>query len=342
MTAAALSTLCIALAACGSAPGKKVKFSEEKYGVAASPRMVKDGKPVPKGGGRYMVGKPYKVAGKWYKPKEDPNYTSVGYASWYGPTFHGRKTANGEIFDRNALTAAHTTMPLPSYARVTNVKNGRSMIVRVNDRGPFHGNRTIDLSERVATMLDFKGKGVAKVKVEYVGRARLDGKDQDFLMASYSGPGAVSPGATMPGTQLAQATPPAPVSAGPAPVPRTRPYQALLASSQDFGRTVTAAFDPADAFDAGPAAVQVASLNGGFSAPVEQTADEVPALGYKSEPAVRYQPTGRLAPVGNPAGAFRPGSAVSSYMAASRIAGAYAAFENIGGGRPLGDMAKTR
>ena len=113
--------------------------------------MVAAGKPVPKGGGRYVVGKKYKIAGKWYYPKHEPNYKKTGLASWYGPTFHGRKTANGEIFDRNALTAAHTTMPLPSYARVTNVNNGRSMIVRVNDRGPFHGNRVIDLSERVAT-----------------------------------------------------------------------------------------------------------------------------------------------------------------------------------------------
>ena len=199
---------------------------------------------MPKGGGRYMVGKPYKVAGKWYRPKDDPNYTSVGLASWYGPTFHGRKTANGEVFDRNALTAAHTTMPLPSYARVTNLKNGRSMIVRVNDRGPFHGNRTIDLSERVAEMLDYKSKGVAKVKVEYVGRARMDGKDEAFLLASYNGPGSVNPGGTMPGTMLAQASPP--VHVGPAPVPRTRPYDVLLASNNSFSNTVTAAFDPAD------------------------------------------------------------------------------------------------
>ena len=158
LLATAVSGLCLMLAACGSTPTsqKKVKFSEEKYGVSASPRIVADKKPIPKGGGRYMVGKPYTVAGKRYYPKHDTNYQSVGLASWYGPTFHGRLTANGEVFDRNSITAAHTTMPLPSYARVTNLENGRSLIVRVNDRGPFHDNRTIDLSERSATMLSFK------------------------------------------------------------------------------------------------------------------------------------------------------------------------------------------
>jgi rare lipoprotein A len=182
------------VAACGSAPQEKAKFSPKKYGVKGSPKVVAAGKPVPKGGGRYVVGKKYKIAGKWYYPKHEPNYKNVGLASWYGPTFHGRKTANGEVFDRNALTAAHTTMPLPSYARVTNVNNGRSMIVRVNDRGPFHGNRIIDLSERVANMLDTKSAGVAKVKVEYVGRAPLHGQDETYLMASYNGPGASSAG----------------------------------------------------------------------------------------------------------------------------------------------------
>jgi rare lipoprotein A len=355
LTVAAVSVLCLTLAACGSSPdGKKVKFSESKYGVPASPRVVKNGKPVPKGGGRYMVGKPYKVAGKWYRPKDDPNYTSVGLASWYGPTFHGRKTANGEVFDRNALTAAHTTMPLPSYARVTNLKNGRSMIVRVNDRGPFHGNRTIDLSERVAEMLDYKSKGVAKVKVEYVGRARMDGKDEAFLLASYNGPGSVNPGGTMPGTMLAQASPP--VHVGPAPVPRTRPYDVLLASNNSFSNTVTAAFDPADAFESGERAVQLASLNGGFSqsapdapvVPASATAthddgSSARGLGYSAEPAVLYRPQGRLAPF--PSGSvsrLERGSAISSFRASARIEAAYSAFEGIGGGPGLAALAAER
>jgi len=180
---------CAVLAACNTSETAKV---DPKYGVAPSPRLIGSGKAVPKGGGRAVVGKPYKVAGKWYTPKEDPDYEAVGKASWYGAAFHGRQTANGEIFDSGSITAAHTTMPLPSYARVTNLKNGRSIVVRVNDRGPFHGNRVIDLSRRTAEILDFHNDGIAKVKVAYVGPARMDGQDEDFLLASYKGPGAPS------------------------------------------------------------------------------------------------------------------------------------------------------
>ena len=363
----AVSSLCLALAGCGSAPKtQKVKFPESKYGVAASPRVVSGNQPVPKGGGRQMVGKPYKVAGKWYHPKEDPNYTSVGLASWYGPTFHGRMTANGEVFDRNAPTAAHTTMPLPSYARVTNLKNGRSMIVRVNDRGPFHGNRTIDLSEKVASMLDFKSAGVAKVKVEYVGRARMDGQDQSFLMASYRGPGAVEPGATMPGTMLAQADIPAasptasaPASSavatstvatlsGSAPMPRNRPYGPVLAGTGSFGQMVTAAFDPAIAFEAGAPTVQVASLSTFENdTPTEAApaASSAPVMSYDGNtlpvvPAVASEPV--LAPgpayLGQPS-TFARGSAISSYRASARIEGAYAAFDAIGQGLSPRELA---
>lgn len=331
----AVSALCLTLAACSSAPTdkKKVKFSESKYGVPASPKIVTGNKPVPKGGGRYMVGKPYKVAGKWYRPKDDPNYQSVGLASWYGPTFHGRQTANGEVFDRNALTAAHTTMPLPSYARVTNMTNGRSLIVRVNDRGPFHGKRTIDLSERAATMLDYKSKGVAKVKVEYIGRARLDGLDEAYLMASYRGPGAVQPGATQPGTLLAQATPPAGLL-GPAPVPRSRPYGAVLAGTSTFSNTVTAAFDPAIAFEAGTETLRVASSNG-------FTGGQEGLLGYGA-PASAEPQTLPGSIQGQTSGRFVAGSAISSYVADRRIAAAYSAFDGIEGGSPLSRLVNAR
>lgn len=132
--------LLLAIAGCADG-GSKI---DPKYGVAASPRVVSSG-PIPKGGGRAMVGKPYKIAGRWYHPKEDPDYVGVGLASWYGDAFHGRKTANGEVYDMNMLSAAHPTMPLPSYARVTNYSNNRSVIVRVNDRGPFAHGREIDL-----------------------------------------------------------------------------------------------------------------------------------------------------------------------------------------------------
>ena len=146
--------------------------------------MVEFGEPVPKGGGTYRVGKPYTVAGRLYVPEEDVNYREEGLASWYGDDFHGRLTANGEIFDMGSLTAAHPTLPMPCYARVTNLTNGKSLIVRVNDRGPYHGNRLIDVSNKAAELLEFKGNGVARVRVEYVGRAPLEGSDDRQLMAT--------------------------------------------------------------------------------------------------------------------------------------------------------------
>jgi rare lipoprotein A len=171
----------------------KEYFAESAYGVKASPRVITDSRNMPRGGGRNQIGRPYQVAGKWYYPKEEPGYMRRGKASWYGSAFHGRLTANGEVYDTNQLSAAHPTMPLPSYARVTNLANGSSVIVRVNDRGPYHSNRVIDLSQRAATVLDYQHTGTADVKVEYVGRAPLEGRDDSFLMASYRGPGAPDP-----------------------------------------------------------------------------------------------------------------------------------------------------
>jgi rare lipoprotein A len=157
---------------------------DPKYGVSSSPRVVGLGEPVPKGGGTYRVGKPYMVGGKMYVPEEDVNYRAEGLASWYGDDFHGRLTANGEVFDMASLTAAHPTLPIPSYARVTNLTNGKSLIVRVNDRGPYHGNRLIDVSNKAAELLDFKSVGIAKVRVEYVARAPLEGSDDRQLVAT--------------------------------------------------------------------------------------------------------------------------------------------------------------
>jgi rare lipoprotein A len=142
-----------------------------------SPRVVELGQPVPKGGGRYKVGAPYRVNGKLYVPREDRHYVRTGTASWYGELFHGRRTANGEIYDMEALTAAHRTLPLPSYARVTNLRNGRSLVVRVNDRGPYANNRIIDLSWAVASLLRMRRAGTAPVRVEYLGPAPLSGGD---------------------------------------------------------------------------------------------------------------------------------------------------------------------
>lgn len=199
-----VALVCAGMASCASTsntttakkskPRSKEYFAESEYGVKASPRVVADGQPVPKGGGRYMVGNPYEVKGKVYVPKEDPNYNKSGLASWYGSAFHGRYTANGEVYDSEHLSAAHPTFPLPSYARVTNTDTGSSVIVRVNDRGPFHPGRIIDVSDKTAELLDFKRVGTAHVNVQYVGKADLSGHDMPYLMASYVRKGNRLPG----------------------------------------------------------------------------------------------------------------------------------------------------
>lgn len=117
------------------------------------------------------AGPPYQVAGKWYVPTYEPNYDEVGIASWYGPTFHGKNSASGEVFDEMAMTAAHPTLPIPSLVRVTNLENGKTVVVRLNDRGPFVDDRLIDLSKAAGAALDLHGKGTAKVRVQYVGPA---------------------------------------------------------------------------------------------------------------------------------------------------------------------------
>jgi len=228
-----LVSAAVMLASCASKPPPSKKrsseyFPESKYGVKASPRVVEYGQPVPQGGGRYMVGKAYKVKGRTYTPKEDKRYKAVGYASWYGSAFHGRYTANGEVYDMDTLSAAHPTMPLPSYARVTNLRNGSSVVVRVNDRGPYERNRVIDLSAKTAELLDVKRHGSAKVKVEYIGPARMEGHDKQMLLASYVGPEGVGGGGgrqPLRDTMFAMRAPttsPTIVMAM-APIPRARP-----------------------------------------------------------------------------------------------------------------------
>ncbi len=120
------------------------------------------------GGGSYKVGDPYQINGQWYYPDEDLYYDEVGVASWYGEPFHGRRTANGEVYDMNLLTAAHKTLPMPVYVRVTNLVNGRSLVLKVNDRGPFAHSRIIDVSRRSAQLLGFEQAGTAKVRVQVV------------------------------------------------------------------------------------------------------------------------------------------------------------------------------
>lgn len=125
----------------------------------------------------YKIGKPYKVNGVWYYPKVDYDYNETGIASWYGPNFDGKKTANGETYDQNAMTAAHKTLPLPTMVRVTNLENGRSIEVRINDRGPYAPGRIIDMSRRGAQLLGFMEKGTARVRVQVM-------KEESQLLAA--------------------------------------------------------------------------------------------------------------------------------------------------------------
>ena len=178
-----IAVLAVALAACSGSGSRRPAAFDGGKGVSASPRVVWGGS-VPKGGGTYKIGAPYRISGRWYIPQEDPAYDRVGVASWYGEDFHGRKTANGEIYDMGGLTAAHPTLPLPSYAHVTNVETGRTILVRINDRGPYARERIIDLSRQAARLLGSEGRGLAHVRVRYAGRAPLDGNDtreQAFL-----------------------------------------------------------------------------------------------------------------------------------------------------------------
>ena len=161
----------------GRITGRVTAF-DPKTGTSASPRVADEGELIPKGGGHYKLGSPYRVAGRWYVPREEPGYDATGVASWYGSDFHGRRTANGEIYDMNALTAAHPTLPLPSYAYVTNLDNGRTVLVRINDRGPYANDRIIDLSQQVARAIGSVGRGLANVRVRYAGRAPLNGDDR--------------------------------------------------------------------------------------------------------------------------------------------------------------------
>ncbi len=149
--------------------------------------------------GALKVGRPYQINGKWYYPKYDPSYDKVGVASWYGDDFDGLATADGEIFDKNKISAAHPTLPIPSLVRVTNLENGRSIVVRVNDRGPFVDNRLIDLSEAAARRLGYQRQGLAKVRVTFLGPA--DGNEPPPVLA----PAPTAPPTTAPAPPVAVA-----------------------------------------------------------------------------------------------------------------------------------------
>ncbi|MBM3559518.1 MAG: septal ring lytic transglycosylase RlpA family protein, partial [Alphaproteobacteria bacterium] len=155
-----------ALAAVAAAALLLAGCAETEFLVNTAKRLQEPAPKQPGSVGRYKVGTPYQIEGVWYYPAEDFDYRETGIASWYGPGFHGRDTANGETYDQNALTAAHRTLPMPSVVRVTNLENGRSIVLTVNDRGPFARGRIIDVSRRGAQLLGFESNGTAKVKVE--------------------------------------------------------------------------------------------------------------------------------------------------------------------------------
>ena len=178
---------------------------------------------------QYKVGSPYQIAGVWYYPKEEPDYDQTGIASWYGDMFHGRLTANGEIFDRTTISAAHPTLPMPVNVRVTNLDNGRSIVVRINDRGPFVRGRIIDLSERAADLLGFRDQGLARVRVSFISRAALNGlgpapiseeTPPEVAMAVPAAPVSRIESSGLPPVAGAKVAPPRAVNALPTPVQR--------------------------------------------------------------------------------------------------------------------------
>ncbi|SON55920.1 RlpA-like protein precursor [Hartmannibacter diazotrophicus] len=359
LAATALLTT-LALAACSSGPDQILTRTsaklDPKLGVKPSPRVVADGNPIPKGGGRSMVGKPYVVAGKRYVPRLNPDYAAVGLASWYGSAFQGRYTANGEIYDMNHLSAAHTTMPLPSYARVTSLDTGRSVIVRVNDRGPFHGKRIMDLSKRAADMLGVRQAGVAKIKVAYVGPAPTEGDDTRYLMASYRGPDGVVPGGTMPGTTLASNdkalpgvdVPTASRKSAPAPLTQVARLNVLPPERPMDGVEVYAIVasnaDPVDAFLTSSGTMVASADIVTPQAQVTNASYTVPTQGPAFVQKVSYAPSAEpaVSDAGNPFGTFVPTprempSMRNSY-AEDRINQAYSAVTDVGQGLSLSQL----
>ncbi len=179
--------------------------SAAQWGVSPSPYRTAN-----TASAHYKVGAPYRIGSTWYVPREEPGYDQTGIASWYGTDFHGRATANGERFDMDGLTAAHPTLPLPSYISVTNLANNRTVLVRVNDRGPYVGGRMVDLSRAAARALGYEPLGTAQVRVRYAGRAPLDGntvREQQFL-TSQPWYGATTTVAAMPSKSAAKAKSP--------------------------------------------------------------------------------------------------------------------------------------
>jgi rare lipoprotein A len=279
---ARLSTVllgCCVLANCSSRLAGTV---DPRYGVSTSPRLVEYGQPVPKGGGVYKLGPAYTVAGRVYVPEQNVHYRSEGVASWYGMDFHGRLTANGEIYDIDGISAAHPTLPMPCYARVTNLANQKSLIVRVNDRGPYAGNREIDVSGKAAALLGFRGTGLARVRVEYVGLAPLEGSDDRTLEATLrQGLPAPAPA----GFMLASASTSLPLASRSGtwravPIPEERPF--------DFGEEAGSAVSKSGPADEAPAHRESAMM-------FVPSSDRAPPVGPTTS---AFAPVGEAAGVG--------------------------------------------
>jgi rare lipoprotein A len=217
------------------------------------------------------TGKPYQVNGIWFVPREQPNYNEVGTASWYGDAFHQRATASGELFDMNAVSGAHTTLPLPSIVEVTNLDNGRRLKVRVNDRGPFVGDRIIDLSREAARELGYERSGLARVRVRYVGPAPLLGPAAGVRVARAAPPPRTPTRTRAAGASYQQqaAFTAAPVAAPPPPPPPmdTAPSAPPSAATASF-RVQAGAFS--EEARARRAAAQLAAVGPAVVEPVER------------------------------------------------------------------------
>ena len=229
------ASLALLAAACSSAP---------KPPPAPATNVVT----VPPNAGVYKIGQPYQVDNVWYYPREQPDYDETGIASWYGPDFYGKPTANGEMYDGNQLTAAHKTLPMPVNVRVTNLDNGKSLVVRVNDRGPYARGRIIDLSKRAAELLDVVQTGTARVRVTYLTRADINGAPPpsetppaiaNALPAAPSGKVDVAALGIVPGATVA-----APAKAASLPAPAASIPATMFADNQPTGQVTRVPVPP--------------------------------------------------------------------------------------------------
>ncbi|MDP2212598.1 septal ring lytic transglycosylase RlpA family protein [Phenylobacterium sp.] len=249
------------------------------------PQAQAPGTKAPSGtGGTYKVGKPYQVGGIWYVPKEDPGYNRVGTASWYGAQFHAKTTANGETFDMNAMTAAHTTLPLPSLVEVTNLENGRKVVVRVNDRGPFVGDRIIDMSRAAARELGFEAQGLAKVRVRYVGPAPLGGRGDPGIRRAQA-PTPSLPAAPIPYSTLVKApAPPTPTTVAPSAVAAVSEGASYRIQAGAYGDRINAERAASQLAYAGEAVIEPTG-GGLYRVMVEVGADEGRAWAVRDQVA---------------------------------------------------------